>query len=137
MLLFILNKDFALLSIRDFNTSHVTVYPNHLFCPPSVCVISIHLMLLFIASHKSMLIAPFSISIHLMLLFIRWRVCMGKICIISIHLMLLFIQSLFLYLSTRLYISIHLMLLFISTRNTEYFYAFLFQYISCYCLSRS
>ena len=119
--------------------------------------ISIHLMLLFIVLLVDSLPCPDHISIHLMLLFIvfllfrchlsRW---------ISIHLMLLFIQLLValvwtsIYFNTshvtvyqckgcrkhnNYYISIHLMLLFIGKCVSECRSNYIFQYISCYCLS--
>ena len=116
MLLFIA-KEHRLQNLwKNFNTSHVTVY---LLRPPNIPYtlnISIHLMLLFIAIYFFIFSSSITISIHLMLLFITANVIQIYIvCQISIHLMLLFI-------SVCIYISICL---------------WQFQYISCYCLSRS
>ena len=107
------------LFVSYFNTSHVTVYPLQLCTALGPSLISIHLMLLFIAS-ALFLLPPFGIiSIHLMLLFIKVEnpkireethfntshvtvylyagVSDPEVSSISIHLMLLFIG--FLYVS--------------------------------------
>ena len=98
---------------RNFNTSHVTVYPRPHTTVLRYTVISIHLMLLFITARHNIYEQPHIISIHLMLLFInlnRWEnnvfdyfntshvtvyldagTSNSVPCVISIHLMLLFI----------------------------------------------
>ena len=48
MLLFIPYKNTISFRFLDFNTSHVTVYPNASSCKETLHSISIHLMLLFI-----------------------------------------------------------------------------------------
>ena len=103
------------LFVSYFNTSHVTVYPLQLCTALGPSLISIHLMLLFIAS-ALFLLPPFGIiSIHLMLLFIKVEnpkireethfntshvtvylyagVSDPEVSSISIHLMLLFILT--------------------------------------------
>ena len=55
---------------------------------------------------------------------------------ISIHLMLLFITPGQASAIRLIYISIHLMLLFICNQNCDSRCGWLFQYISCYCLSK-
>ena len=71
MLLFILLNQSQCCRMIYFNTSHVTVYPRqHLLRIPT-SHISIHLMLLFILSHRLLDLLQNLISIHLMLLFIE------------------------------------------------------------------
>ena len=55
----------------NFNTSHVTVYLPSCSSSLSYGLISIHLMLLFIASDSRKILRCSNISIHLMLLFIK------------------------------------------------------------------
>ena len=102
------------LFVSYFNTSHVTVYPLQLCTALGPSLISIHLMLLFIAS-ALFLLPPFGIiSIHLMLLFISvdWDAFAASVG--------------FQYISC--YCLSHLLHeLFLSVMP--------FQYISCYCLS--
>ena len=98
-----------------FNTSHVTVYHRRNVIPVHVGLISIHLMLLFIGINSTFETKKSYISIHLMLLFIT--VWMYHPC-------------------SRCSISIHLMLLFICNQNCDSRCGWLFQYISCYCLSK-
>ena len=113
-------------------------------------------MLLFIRRTKENLQQAKHISIHLMLLFINFQINTLFPLEISIHLMLLFIQLLValvwtsIYFNTshvtvyqckgcrkhnNYYISIHLMLLFIGKCVSECRSNYIFQYISCYCLS--
>ena len=158
MLLFIYTTELFYVIVRNFNTSHVTVYHRYYHLPLLHNGISIHLMLLFILIPLSNLVG-YCISIHLMLLFImqdnslhhtvydfntshvtvyhiigRLLLCCS---IISIHLMLLFIRTLYFPLTVQLCISIHLMLLFIVCGKFMGSGKAKFQYISCYCLSRS
>ena len=100
--------------LENFNTSHVTVYLQVFFNVRITCLISIHLMLLFICCLWQGSKTIYPISIHLMLLFIFFH--------------------LFCY-CMALLISIHLMLLFISIAGKVREELALFQYISCYCLS--
>ena len=59
-------------AMQNFNTSHVTVYPNRYHTDTVTFHISIHLMLLFISAYRLAIKTPFEISIHLMLLFILY-----------------------------------------------------------------
>ena len=118
-----------------FNTSHVTVYLCACFYEQVIIIISIHLMLLFIAvrfwglqfflyfntSHVTVYLCSKStesirtgISIHLMLLFIT---------------MLIITTKVFRYFNTS-HVTVYLIL------SASYFSLSLFQYISCYCLSQ-
>ena len=57
-----------------FNTSHVTLYQMHSWTATICFDVSIHHMLLFIASAEPVLSPTIMVSIHHMLLFIRrWR----------------------------------------------------------------
>ena len=98
----------------NFNTSHVTVYHSRAsFCNS----FNIH----FNTSH---------VTVY------QQRNCTGSTRdIISIHLMLLFITVWMYHPCSRCSISIHLMLLFICNQNCDSRCGWLFQYISCYCLS--
>ena len=98
-----------------FNTSHVTVYHSRAsFCNS----FNIH----FNTSH---------VTVY------QQRNCTGSTRdIISIHLMLLFITVWMYHPCSRCSISIHLMLLFICNQNCDSRCGWLFQYISCYCLSK-
>ena len=57
-----------------FNTSHVTVYLLWKMVEKYLLIISIHLMLLFIATRASLEEQAQTISIHLMLLFIDLQI---------------------------------------------------------------
>ena len=91
MLLFIVGGEIVINSLKYFNTSHVTVYPDSLINAVESFIfqyiscyclsfrstgrvlwlyISIHLMLLFIGNTKVKTASTGRISIHLMLLFI-------------------------------------------------------------------
>ena len=98
-----------------FNTSHVTVYHN---------LLSVY----YSANHH------FNTS-HVTVYRIR-TVWVWKHNGISIHLMLLFITVWMYHPCSRCSISIHLMLLFICNQNCDSRCGWLFQYISCYCLSK-
>ena len=120
----------------NFNTSHVTVYRNASVFSTYLCDISIHLMLLFIqARHRNGWRARF-ISIHLMLLFIHMQHWF--------HLSLPHFNTshvtVYRYpgftVTNIIQISIHLMLLFIEYNAQKLGTEYLFQYISCYCLSK-
>ena len=120
------------------------------------CIVSIHLMLLFIECRRTMgqRLEPFQyiscyslswtaeastngkvVSIHLMLLFIKHdQEDMYAETYVSIHLMLLFIKCKQLK-TLILHVSIHLMLLFIGRYHSQDIQWREFQYISCYSLS--
>ena len=124
------------MNLLNFNTSHVTVYPYWKITSYYLSLISIHLMLLFICGTVTGHDRCHQISIHLMLLFIcrmvsnldnwiyfntshvtvypYWKITSYYLSLISIHLMLLFILAFFHCFSAPS----------------------LFQYISCYCLSK-
>ena len=136
MLLFIQIPDLVQAMCPDFNTSHVTVYRNASVFSTYLCDISIHLMLLFIqARHRNGWRARF-ISIHLMLLFIHMQHWF--------HLSLPHFNTshvtVYRYpgftVTNIIQISIHLMLLFIEYNAQKLGTEYLFQYISCYCLSK-
>ena len=77
------------------------------------------------------------VSIHLMLLFIaKRRSCYSCDLLVSIHLMLLFIPARIAVIGSPISVSIHLMLLFIGYKIGNYCFFRLFQYISCYSLSQ-
>ena len=125
------------LFVSYFNTSHVTVYPLQLCTALGPSLISIHLMLLFIAS-ALFLLPPFGIiSIHLMLLFIKVEnpKIREETHFNTSHV------TVYLYAGVSdpevSSISIHLMLLFICCQCRSCRHDLVFQYISCYCLSVS
>ena len=98
-----------------FNTSHVTVYPFHNRTLHLLYLISIHLMLLFIAAASGEDLATTSFQY------------ISCYCLSYTYLT----PNIFLK-----FISIHLMLLFIGSTGAFYYQLeYLFQYISCYCLS--
>ena len=70
MLLFICMEEDFPYQLRNFNTSHVTVYHRNNSYIHQLNSISIHLMLLFIIDIMHKYYAHIYISIHLMLLFI-------------------------------------------------------------------
>ena len=70
MLLFIALRHLLSSNLKNFNTSHVTVYRSWLPNKTWQSLISIHLMLLFIISFSHAFLLSLYISIHLMLLFI-------------------------------------------------------------------
>ena len=120
---------------NDFNTSHVTVYRYSWRYKPELVCISIHLMLLFIFSITSSTLSYSSfqyISCYCLSVPTAYRIYM---ILISIHLMLLFIAYSYNRYSNYRGISIHLMLLFIQFSSYLSSSSYLFQYISCYCLS--
>ena len=107
-------------NIRYFNTSHVTVYQR--FGRPfrSRYLISIHLMLLFIAPLVTIFqstLLNFNTS-HVTVYPLQLCTALGP-SLISIHLMLLFIASALFLLPPFGIISIHLMLLFIKVENPK------------------
>ncbi len=91
MLLFIVQERMGHSSIKSFNTSHVVVYRRRLNCGRCSCIVSIHLMLLFISIHIPSSLQSTFVSIHLMLLFIGAEKVSQVSKLVSIHLMLLFI----------------------------------------------
>ena len=77
-----------------FNTSHVVIYLVIKSWHKCRCIVSIHLMLLFIRSHRRSTAETMQVSIHLMLLFISLiRATKFRFAKVSIHLMLLFIKE--------------------------------------------
>ena len=98
----------------SFNTSHVVIYRNSTAKTNDKKIVSIHLMLLFIAYKK------------------LYRRLSG---VVSIHLMLLFIRSTMLQFRLQFFVSIHLMLLFIINTSIILILRVKFQYISCCYLS--
>ena len=112
------------LSYQSFHQAHL----NH---------ISIHLMLLFIPWHSGYLRTLDGISIHLMLLFIG-RICRGSVANIYFNTSHVTVYPGTMQPRTILYsISIHLMLLFIFAATSPSNLFLIFQYISCYCLSKT
>ena len=100
--------------VTDFNTSHVTVYHIRSIVCTTLYHISIHLMLLFINSPRPLAV---------------WA-CYFNTSHVTVYL---------LHPPNNPYplsISIHLMLLFISSTNITVGKLIIFQYISCYCLSK-
>ena len=120
--------------IKSFNTSHVTLYHNIPASLRSFCLVSIHLMLLFIIYRKRDFCKVFPVSIHLMLLFIKKYWLEGKGRKVSIHLMLLFILAILdcNNLLARFNTS-HVTLY--PDADYEKLIKNMFQYISCYSLS--
>ena len=134
MLLFIADHKDSAIDFSNFNTSHVTVYPNieteetdiwkfqYISC---YCLsvqwrigrikfrISIHLMLLFILSERNQLQPQHYFNTSHVTVYQESRTRSKKSSRISIHLMLLFIVTLLSGSSNTAIISIHLMLLFI------------------------
>ena len=120
----------------SFNTSHVTLYLAAPLATIKYCLVSIHLMLLFIlygygrmeATTEFQYISCYSLS--------RKGMGYGTSGMrVSIHLMLLFIRiSHFPNIFARI-VSIHLMLLFIEKAAVFQMPEDRFQYISCYSLS--
>ena len=104
----------SLLSL-NFNTSHVTVYHPARSDLVHIRIISIHLMLLFIRNRSW---------------WIDWR-CNFNTSHVTVYLELVYVAI------TVIFISIHLMLLFIVTCTESAHIMSVFQYISCYCLSRA
>ena len=135
MLLFISVALAWMLTKSNFNTSHVTVYrykpvlyidmPTFqyisCYCLSEVATKMINSKMHFNTSH---------VTVYHFYTFDSFQ-----FHIISIHLMLLFISWLFFILFIRKIISIHLMLLFIDLELKQMAQRYLFQYISCYCLS--
>ena len=122
-------------SIR-FNTSHVTLYPGPDFYGSRENRVSIHLMLLFIASYSAsrnlpipfQYISCYSLSKNSLLMQV-WR----KLRFNTSHVTLY--RKTYFACRCRLLVSIHLMLLFISFKLLNVRVADSFQYISCYSLS--
>ena len=121
--------------LRDFNTSHVTVYPALILQCLVDNWISIHLMLLFILIS----FFPFIRFVHFNTSHVtvypvptRFFFILFKFQYISCYCLSL---SSFLLIESPL-ISIHLMLLFIDVGDLWTQGSSGFQYISCYCLSR-
>ena len=113
MLLFIA-KEHRLQNLwKNFNTSHVTVYPIASVATVVSPNISIHLMLLFIRE------SGMSLSLILLFQYISCYCLSLRLCLCSFFLC----------------ISIHLMLLFILWTAFPSSFLLIFQYISCYCLS--
>ena len=130
-----LTQNLKLTNLWHFNTSHVTVYLFENFFNFGLSIfqyISCYCLSLFAFGDCN-----FScISIHLMLLFISWMP-------LSYHQIFYFNTShvtvypgLKIPHHHRCSISIHLMLLFISDMHKNIMDMIVFQYISCYCLSR-
>ena len=114
MLLFIEIFLYSLSPTSYFKTSHVIVYQRLRKYNRFICLISKHLMLLFIELRVFTVDGISKISKHLMLLFIRF-----------------IIHEIF----DLIFISKHLMLLFISLAPKLNNIGGVFQNISCYCLS--
>ena len=70
MLLFIMYSNTHRMPELDSNTSHVIIYRFSAFLIQRLCLIQIHLMLLFIKTDRRKTRQWFTIQIHLMLLFI-------------------------------------------------------------------
>ena len=115
MLLFILFVMRPSSPSMNFNTSHVTVYHPARSNLVHIRIISIHLMLLFIRNRSW---------------WIDWR-CNFNTSHVTVYLELVYVAI------TVIFISIHLMLLFIVTCTESAHIMSVFQYISCYCLSRA
>ena len=98
----------------NFNTSHVTVYRKRDKILPSICPISIHLMLLFIGSLIERIIEWMEFQYISCYCLSTWSSEFATISTISIHLMLLLIYN----------------IIANEGMSRE------FQYISCYCLPR-
>ena len=123
-------------AMQNFNTSHVTVYPNRYHTDTVTFHISIHLMLLFIMKPIRLLRSSSNFNTSHVTVYLISDIKPFKSTIISIHLMLLFILSLMMLRS------------FLSHFNTSHVtvyrnilsvrcHSIIFQYISCYCLSSS
>ena len=120
-----------------FNTSHVTVYPNIMHVSYFLSYISIHLMLLFITSLAMDMLTDNDFNTSHVTVYPDERIFFQINSHISIHLMLLFIFQIVLHCFSHSIISIHLMLLFIIEEEIQHTEKIIFQYISCYCLSRT
>ena len=157
MLLFIIEPLLRMCMYMYFNTSHVTVYhypgffcsalrkfqyiscyclsPSHWEWPPGVWI-SIHLMLLFINQdhHTFLQYQDFNTS-H-----VTVYPCSAKTSLPDLyHFNTSHVTVYLLHPPNNPYplsISIHLMLLFISSTNITVGKLIIFQYISCYCLSK-
>ena len=138
MLLFIESPALVSPWYWNFNTSHVTVYQSARLSVPVSVQISIHLMLLFIPptpSQTDLYPSDFNTShVTVYLIHDTW-IC--SVVLISIHLMLLFIRV------HSVRISLYFIFQYIScyclsaTEGTTFVDKYWFQYISCYCLSSS
>ena len=155
MLLFIAVRQIQCLAVFYFNTSHVTVYRNHIwadqprkwfqyiscYClsrsmavPSPITRISIHLMLLFIIQGLIDLVILMHFNTSHVTVYRLHRVSLYNIeqfQYISCY-CLSISRCLFSHLC---WISIHLMLLFINMHHKIIPLRQVFQYISCYCLS--
>ena len=128
MLLFIGWSTWEASAWKNFNTSHVTVYRSRELNTPLFLLISIHLMLLFIAFFRLDQVTCLNFNIvishrNLTLPFLFQYI--SCYCL----------SSLSLCAWSPFCISIHLMLLFIKFSYHGMTFYKVFQYISCYCLS--
>ena len=125
------------LCLRNFNTSHVTVYQLCRCCIRRALQISIHLMLLFISTASVLSTFQYGFQYISCYCLSLWRCYFTGKYVISIHLMLLFIpsgtSSCGFFPRTFQYISCYCLSL---GHFCYHIKQFQFQYISCYCLSR-
>ena len=120
----------------NFNTSHVTVYQSgspYLSTVPRFQYISCYCLS---DSHCMSLETQWYFNTSHVTVYLCISIPECVYIRISIHLMLLFITVWMYHPCSRCSISIHLMLLFICNQNCDSRCGWLFQYISCYCLSK-